>query len=152
MRKHRLSRAALVPPAVSSIGATSAAAVEALVTGSLLAAFDFEEYKGTGQKKDDEPASGPLELTLISGDADPKAMRAAVERGRAIADGQNFARTIASRPGNDINPPSLAKVAQEMAARGRPELPRARRKADGEAGHGRHPGRRRREQRTRRRA
>jgi leucyl aminopeptidase len=31
------------------------------------------------------------------------------------AEGQNFARTIASRPGNDINPPSLARVAQELA-------------------------------------
>src|SRR6185312_11135680 len=39
----------------------------------------------------------------------------AVERGTIVGEAQNFARTIASRPGNDINPPSLAKVAQQLA-------------------------------------
>src|SRR5437764_2711 len=39
----------------------------------------------------------------------------ALERARIVCDGQNLARTIASRPGNEINPPSLAKVAQGIA-------------------------------------
>src|SRR5205823_5299572 len=42
-------------------------------------------------------------------------VREAAERARIICQAQNFARTIASRPGNNINPPTLAKVAQEMA-------------------------------------
>jgi leucyl aminopeptidase len=42
-------------------------------------------------------------------------VRTAVERARVICEGQNFCRTIASRPGNDINPPTLAKVAQQLA-------------------------------------
>ena len=41
-----------------------------------------------------------------------------MQRARAIADGQNFARTIASRPGNNINPPTLAKAAQQLARAG----------------------------------
>jgi leucyl aminopeptidase len=36
----------------------------------------------------------------------------AVEEARIVAEAQNFARTIAFRPGNEINPPALAKVAQ----------------------------------------
>ena len=51
-------------------------------------------------------------MTLVSADA---AAKQGAARARIICDGQNFARTIASRPGNDINPPSLAKIAQEMA-------------------------------------
>jgi leucyl aminopeptidase len=51
-------------------------------------------------------------VTIVSNDA---AVRQSVERARLVAEGQNFARTIASRPGNVINPPSLAKVAQQLA-------------------------------------
>src|SRR6185437_1561 len=76
-------------------------------------AFDYEEYKGAGQKKNDDPAPKRLEWTIVSEDVPD--IRKGVDRARAIADGQNFARTIASRPANNINPPSLAKVAQEMA-------------------------------------
>ncbi|HWE93322.1 MAG TPA: leucyl aminopeptidase [Tepidisphaeraceae bacterium] len=112
LRKHRLAKANVFVPA-GAVALPQAA--EALVVGALLAAFDFEEYKGTGQKKDDAPKPKRMEWTLIAGGEDGKAAREAVERGRAIADGQNFARTIASRPGNDINPLSLAKVAQAMA-------------------------------------
>src|SRR5205814_7487653 len=39
----------------------------------------------------------------------------ALARARIVCDGQNLARTIASRPGNEINPLSLAKVAQAIA-------------------------------------
>jgi len=92
--------------------ASSAEAAEQIATGALLAAFDFEEYRGTGQKKEDKPAPKKFDWTFISNDAK---VRTGLDRAKAIADGQNFARTIASRPGNNINPPSLAKVAQEMA-------------------------------------
>jgi leucyl aminopeptidase len=42
-------------------------------------------------------------------------MHHALRRASAIAEGQNFARTIASRPGNDLNPPSLAALTRQMA-------------------------------------
>jgi leucyl aminopeptidase len=53
-------------------------------------------------------------LTLVTNDVGARA-EAALERARIVAGGQNLARTVASRPGNEINPPSLAKVAQEVA-------------------------------------
>ncbi|HET6246085.1 MAG TPA: leucyl aminopeptidase, partial [Tepidisphaeraceae bacterium] len=111
LRKHRLGKATIICPTLANIGTADAG--EAIATGALLAAFDFEEYKGTGQKKPDEPALKRLEWTIVAEDA--PALRKGIDRARAIADGQNFARTIASRPANNINPPSLAKVAKQMA-------------------------------------
>ncbi len=111
LRKHRLPRAAVVLPTLTRVGLGEAAG--AIVTGALLASFDYEEYKGAGQKKEEEPRVRKFEWTIVTDDAG--AVRPAIDRARAICDGQNFARTIANRPGNNINPPSLAKVAQDMA-------------------------------------
>jgi leucyl aminopeptidase len=124
-RKQKLANvAAVVPPTPdalpgmpgkASAGPGPTAAVEALASGFLLGSFDFEEYKGTANRKKDEKKDrkGPVQLTIVT-EADAEA-REALERARAVSDGQNFARTIASRPGNDINPPALARVAQELA-------------------------------------
>src|SRR5439155_6249673 len=113
LRKHRMRRVAVKLPQINAIAPVAAA--DAVVTGILLARFRFGEYKGTsnpkredGEERDDRP----LNVTILSDDRD---VRDAVDRARIIADGQNFARTIASRPGNDINPPTLAKVAQQLA-------------------------------------
>ena len=40
-----------------------------------------------------------------------------LKKGAAVCEGQNFARTVASRPGNNINPLALAQVVQKMGAR-----------------------------------
>jgi len=112
-RKHKLKKLALVVAAVDGISTSDVA--EAIVTGFLLASFDFTEFKGTGHAKDDDkPAPSAAAVTLLTDDS--AAVKQGLYRGRIIADGQNFARTIASRPGNVINPPALAKVAQQMAS------------------------------------
>ena len=98
---------AVVPPSVASLSAEAVA--EAFVTGYALAAFDFREYQGTVKKAEDAPK--PAAVTLVGA----KSLKAAVDRAATMAEGQNFARTIANRPGNDLNPPSLAKVAEELA-------------------------------------
>jgi leucyl aminopeptidase len=116
LRKHKLTRVAVVPPMLGAVEPT--VGVDAVVTGMLLTSFDYREYKGTATKKKDDDAGGGadkprrLELTIVG---EPRELRAAVDRARVIAEGQNFARTIASRPGNDINPPTLAKVAEDLA-------------------------------------
>ena len=113
VRKHRLTRVAVVPPMPDAVDATVGA--EAVVTGIMLTAFEYREYKGTAARKrgdDDAGKSRRIDVTIVG---DVKTLREPVERARAIAEGQNFARTIASRPGNDINPVTLAKVAQELA-------------------------------------
>lgn len=100
LRKHKIASVAVLPPATFT---------EPFVVGLMLAGFDYREYKGTATKKKDGSPAKPLTITVMSAD------RKGFNRGVAIATGQNFARTIASRPGNDINPPSLAKVVAAMA-------------------------------------
>src|SRR5439155_12561228 len=56
----------------------------------------------------------PLTMTIVPAVGYEADVREAVDRAKTICDAQNFARTIASRPGNNINPPTLAKVAQEL--------------------------------------
>ena len=111
MKKHRITNAAISLPTLESIDKPTAA--DAIVSGILLAAFEFKEYRGAGKKEEDESGkTQALNVTLLSGDSN---VRAAVERALVVCDGQNFARTIASRPGNEINPPALAKITQQLA-------------------------------------
>jgi leucyl aminopeptidase len=120
--KHRISSVAILPPAIANDlppvpGAKGDASgiiggIEALVEGIVVGSFDYQEYRGAARKSADNELSKTIEFSIIG---DPKQLGDAVDRGRIIAEGQNFARTIASRPGNNINPPSLAKVAQQLA-------------------------------------
>ncbi len=83
--------------------------VAAIAAGFVLGRFSYAEHKGTATDAADGPM--PVRLTLV-GPADADAVARAV----VVAEAQNFARTIAMRPGNDINPPTLADLAEEMAA------------------------------------
>jgi leucyl aminopeptidase len=114
LAKHRMSRIGLVLPMLATLDATQV--TDAVVTGLLLATFEYQEYKGSAHKKekDEEDAPKSLAVTLIA-PADLKTVQTAAVRAQVIADAQNFCRTIANRPGNDINPPSLAKVAASVA-------------------------------------
>jgi len=116
IRKHRLDEVTIALPQFQR-GATdlnASAIAEAVVGGILLASFEFLEMKGTAARRDDGPPR-IRSITLLCSPETTDAVKRGVERGRIVADGQNFARTIASRPGNVINPPSLAKVAQDLA-------------------------------------
>jgi leucyl aminopeptidase len=111
--KHKISHASVVLPAVANISPEAAA--EAVVTGFLLSGFDFQECKGTAKKEVENDKPLPLDVTIIAGNKKGDVEKA-VHVARVVADAQNFARTIANRPGNEINPPSLAKIARTMAA------------------------------------
>jgi len=107
-RKHKLDSISIHLNLLPASDAFSTPA--AVATGMALADFDFLEHKGTAKKKDDADRK-PLVVTIIA----PKENHSAVTRAVAVAGAQNFARTIASRPGNVINPPSLAKISQDVA-------------------------------------
>jgi leucyl aminopeptidase len=97
---------------VKSVGISaglSADEAAAVVMGFTLASFEFREFKGTGQESEARPG---VTLTVASVGT---GLKEAVLRAKTICDGQNFARTIAFRPGNVINPPALAKVAKQLA-------------------------------------
>jgi leucyl aminopeptidase len=96
---------------LSSVAVLNAADPAAVASGFLLAGFNYRDYKGTGTKPDKDPTS--VKLKFVGNY--PAAQHSEIQRAVIIAEAQNYARTIASRPGNDINPPSLAKVAQDLA-------------------------------------
>jgi leucyl aminopeptidase len=109
--RQSISRVALIVSQTDRLSPEEVAG--AAVEGFLLASFKYTEYRGTAQKKQDpdEAAPKPLRLILVSSTR----IDAPVRQAQVLADAQNFARTIAFRPGNDINPLTLAKVAQQTA-------------------------------------
>ncbi len=127
--KQRLRSLAVVVPDVPDLlpGAPESAlagkgdevAVGALAEGLLLGSFNYQEYKGVASRKNSEQnglnQTGRAEFTIVSANAANRLIRQALERARIVAEAQNFARTIASRPGNNINPPALANVARQLA-------------------------------------
>ncbi|WP_428940051.1 leucyl aminopeptidase [Fontivita pretiosa] len=118
VRRHRVWRVAMVPPVLKTPGFSGA---EASVSGFLLASFDYDEYRGSASRKqqngeDEQSDRRAVALTVLATAASAKKqVGPAVQRATIIAEAQNYARTIAFRPGNDINPPALARVAQDLA-------------------------------------
>jgi leucyl aminopeptidase len=116
LKKHGITRAAIVLPRGKGVSAADGAA--AVAEGIFLAGFDYREYLGTASKskeakKDKKPKS--LSVVFVEPGESFAAVKSAVDRARMICEGQNFARTIASRPGNNINPPTLAAEAKLLA-------------------------------------
>jgi len=80
---------------------------QALTEGALLANFDVGELKSSDEGK------GVLETLTIVSSAD---ISAVVEKGRIIAEGQNFARSLGNAPPNLLTPPALVERSRQMAA------------------------------------
>jgi leucyl aminopeptidase len=115
LKKHGIARAAIVLPRGKGVSAGEGAA--AVAEGMLLAGFDYREYLGTASKSKDSKKKKPKPLAVVFVEPGESfaPVKSAVDRARIICEGQNFARTIASRPGNNINPPTLAAEAKLLA-------------------------------------
>ncbi len=123
MSKQKLASAAVVVPVLPEglpgmpgaepVQPALPLAVEALAEGFLLGRFNFEQYKGSANQKGLKEKAPKAQLTIVA--PVNTQTKAALQRAQAVAEGQNAARTIASRPGNDINPPSLAQLAKAWA-------------------------------------
>lgn len=126
VRKQKLARVAIVLPQLpdelpgvpdsTETAAASPRAVQALTEGLYLGAFEYAEYRGKVSKESGSGSARPVKTryTLVHDDTRHVA-KDALQMGIAVGEGQAFARTIAHRPSNDINPVSLARVAQQMA-------------------------------------
>jgi leucyl aminopeptidase len=91
---------------------TASATGRALAEGVYFGAYRYDEYVTGG-------SNGRLRsLTAEIVDPDPsrlKALTRGVSAGAIVGRAQSYARTIANRPGNVINPSALAKEARDLA-------------------------------------
>jgi leucyl aminopeptidase len=87
------------------------AAAEALVTGTVLGAYRFDDFRGSGSGSEQKPA-GLERLTLLA----PEAVAAAAEAGRVFSSAQNRARDLQNTPANFATPSFLAARAEQIAA------------------------------------
>jgi len=88
----------------------AAAAVQASVEGAVVADFDPGRYKTEGRNDDKH-----LGAFVIAAVKTPET-EAALERGRIIAESQNFTRELVNEPGNRMTPTMLADRAMKMGA------------------------------------
>ena len=87
------------------------AALDAVVQGLLLGAYDFAEYRS-----DSKAGHSPVgRITLHVGDAKDAETLAAVSRGRTIAESVNLARDLVNTPADDLVPADFAAVALAQA-------------------------------------
>ncbi len=85
-------------------------AVQATVEGLVLGSYRFDRYKSNGER------SALEEVTVLGAPkAEARAARAALERGRVVAESQAWARDLVNTPALDLSPAQLAKEAQAMA-------------------------------------
>ncbi len=87
--------------------AESSAVAAALVEGTMLADYRFEQHKST-PAADEESRPGPLERLIICSPAD---LRDTVAQAAVVAEAVNAARDLQNRPGNDLTPTALAEHA-----------------------------------------
>lgn len=87
---------------------------QSLAEGAALAAWRFRELKtGTGGVDDtEEPVTVAAVDVMVEGEESEGAE--GVRVGRAVARGENFARTLQSRPGNIATPTHLAEEASRI--------------------------------------
>jgi leucyl aminopeptidase len=83
--------------------------VSAAIEGAILGQFEPDRYKTGDDKKNVESFT----VITASGGAD---IQRAAERGRVIAEAQNFTRGLVNEPANRLTPLKVAEAAQKMAA------------------------------------
>lgn len=107
----RLTSVAVWLPGTTGPGVAGAA--QALAEGLVLAAWRFRELKtGDGEK---EPPARVERGVVVAPTASTEEAAAAVEIGSVVAEAENFARDLQSRPGNVATPRHLAAEARRIA-------------------------------------
>lgn len=89
------------------------ATLQAAVEGAIAADYDADRYR---TERNAEKRADAFRLATGGRKASP-AEREAAERGRIIAEAQNFARDLVNEPSNIMTPTMLAARAREMASR-----------------------------------
>src|SRR5580704_11972237 len=91
-------------------GERGPAAAQAVTEGLLVAEFESDKYRSEKKNK-------AIESVSLAGfdNGQGDALNSAIERGRVIAESQNFARDLINEPSNRLTPRMLAARAEAMA-------------------------------------
>jgi len=92
-------------------GERSAAVAQAIAEGLIVADFESDKYRS--EKKNNKEIQSVSLAGFDSGAASD--LNAAIEKGRVIAESQNFARDLINEPSNRLTPRMLAAKAEAMA-------------------------------------
>ena len=87
--------------------------VQTAAEGAVLGGWESDKYK-TESKKEDAKSIESFSVVAPGGDA--AALQTALERGRVLAEAQNFTRDLVNEPSNLLTPRKLADAALQMAA------------------------------------
>jgi leucyl aminopeptidase len=82
---------------------------QAAVEGAILGDFDPDTYK-TGEKKK------AVESFTVVVTAHDESLDRAIERGRIVAEAQNYTRALVNEPANKLTPSGVAAAARQVAA------------------------------------
>jgi leucyl aminopeptidase len=104
-------------------GVNLAVAARAATEGALTGLYEFRLYKskqngaanGAGAAESETSGDKCIESITVLGRGREPALRAAVERGRILAEATNFARDLGNEPPNVLTPTEFAERARRMA-------------------------------------
>ncbi len=86
----------------------------AIIEGAFFGAYRYDEFK----TNDSDPRVDQLTVDIVESDPSlATRLKKGLAIGNSIGQAHHWARTIANRPGNVINPPALAKAARSLARR-----------------------------------
>jgi leucyl aminopeptidase len=87
---------------------------QALVEGSLLSLYKFDQYKS--KKENDESGKGLEQMTVLSEEAEEfSKIEEGIRIGQIVSEATNFARDLSNHPANVATPTMLAEQAEKMA-------------------------------------
>jgi leucyl aminopeptidase len=86
--------------------------IAAAVEGAILGGWEPDKYKTDPKRRERQIDS----FTVAAPGRDSTSLTAAAERGRIIAEAQNFARDLINEPANRLKPATLAEAARQVAS------------------------------------
>ncbi len=93
------------------------AVAQAIAEGLVLGGFVYDEFKKPKENGTSKPARAANFAILEPNRQQHAGIKAGIQIGTVLANGANYARRIASKPGNVINPSTLAAEARDLARR-----------------------------------
>ena len=106
----RLLKSKSVKKIALALGASLAnpATISAAIEGAILADFEPDRYKTGNDKK-------TVESFTVALETDSPELASAAERGRILAEAQNFTREMVNEPANLLTPLKMVEAARKMA-------------------------------------